>query len=374
MEMRNVGIVEEEENLCPVCYSNPIVKDSEPLIPGDTGTVEFECKHRFCSDCTVEQLKNYVESAEIEKIKCFDYGCRRPISATKVKEIFTKMDLPHLFRKYERFKDKKSLDSDPLVRWCPKAGCDTHIRAEKKDTKKLQCPTCMTEVCFNCKDVWHGDSVTCEEAMHQQLEGWAKENRDNVSFCPMCKTKIEKNQGCNHMTCGFCKYEFCWACGESAASADGHFRLGNGCGVDMMDSAIKPGDHKSVTRMLKKAGTFLLAFCGLIIVYPFFLIFFLPFISSVKSYEIARMNEYGSILRVLSALGGLLVGFVFNICFIPLVLIGTVCAIVGFILKSIVFICSWLTRGTRIIDTEAARANRLRAEQQIMVLREGNSD
>ena len=45
------------------------------------------------------------------------------------------------------------------------------------------------------------------------------------------------------MTCAFCKYEFCWACGASATTADRHFDIGRGCGVEMMDESVKPGDH-----------------------------------------------------------------------------------------------------------------------------------
>ena len=82
--------------------------------------------------------------------------------------------------------------------------------------------------------------------MNNQLEGWAKENKDKVSFCPMCRTRIEKNEGCNHMTCGFCGYEFCWVCGASATAEDNHFGVLRGCGVDIMDDTKRPGDHLKI--------------------------------------------------------------------------------------------------------------------------------
>ena len=36
----------------------------------------------------------------------------------------------------------------------------------------------------------------------------------NTKACPKCATSIEKNGGCNHMTCknSSCKFEFCWVC------------------------------------------------------------------------------------------------------------------------------------------------------------------
>ena len=72
-----------------------------------------------------------------------------------------------LFEKYERFKAAKQLLSDALIRFCPKAGCETNIRAENDQVLKLTCPTCATEVCFKCKEVWHGETVTCEEALNK---------------------------------------------------------------------------------------------------------------------------------------------------------------------------------------------------------------
>ena len=168
--------------------------------------MEFECGHRFCEHCAIEQLRQNIERAEIAKLKCFQHDCLRPISEDRITQILSVRNLPELVEKFSRFKNQKSLDTDPLVRWCPKPNCMTHIRAENMEATKLTCPKCATEVCYKCRDEWHGVSVTCEEAIRSQLKGWVEENKDSVSFCPLCRTRIEKSAGCNHMTCGFCEY------------------------------------------------------------------------------------------------------------------------------------------------------------------------
>jgi len=34
----------------------------------------------------------------------------------------------------------------------------------------------------------------------------------NTKDCPRCHVAVEKNGGCNHMTCRQCTYEWCWLC------------------------------------------------------------------------------------------------------------------------------------------------------------------
>lgn len=37
---------------------------------------------------------------------------------------------------------------------------------------------------------------------------------EHTKKCPNCNEPIEKNGGCNHMTCKSCSYDFCWICSE----------------------------------------------------------------------------------------------------------------------------------------------------------------
>jgi len=46
-----------------------------------------------------------------------------------------------------------------------------------------------------------------------QTRRWAAKNWQKARKCPGCDCWIEKNEGCDHMTCRQCRYEFHWCCG-----------------------------------------------------------------------------------------------------------------------------------------------------------------
>ena len=92
----------------------------------------FECGHMFCSDCTLGQLRQLINNAEVDKVKCLEFDCANPvISAEKLKAILSKLEMDgDLWAKYERFGHKKELERDPLVRFCTKPGCEAHMRGK----------------------------------------------------------------------------------------------------------------------------------------------------------------------------------------------------------------------------------------------------
>lgn len=59
-----------------------------------------------------------------------------------------------------------------------------------------------------------------------------------MSNCPKCKTSVEKIAGCNHMTCQYCNFQWCWICGGTYTP--NHYNKLNPLGCGGMQFAEKP--------------------------------------------------------------------------------------------------------------------------------------
>ena len=97
-------MIEDDAPLCEICYTNEIVAGGKPIPPGELGTIEFECGHRFCSECTVEQLKTHIERADIDKLVCFKFECKMALSEDKIREILLSQNRVDLAEKFAKFK------------------------------------------------------------------------------------------------------------------------------------------------------------------------------------------------------------------------------------------------------------------------------
>ncbi|GME94303.1 unnamed protein product [Ambrosiozyma monospora] len=115
-----------------------------------------------------------------------------------------------------------------VFKFCPFPDCDSIIKLKGFDSDevasvkeladKLLVPTVKCHenhsFCYNCMEEDHAP-IPCK-----MCKGWLEKCKGesetakwitvNTKVCPKCESSIEKNGGCNHMTCGSCRYEFCW--------------------------------------------------------------------------------------------------------------------------------------------------------------------
>lgn len=123
--------------------------------------------------------------------------------------------------RYHELLTRTYVDDLENLKWCPAPGCEFAVECKVKarDLKKIvpivQCD-CDHSFCFGCAAPDHLPAP-CD-----LVKKWTKKCEDdsetanwisaNTKECPKCYSTIEKNGGCNHMTCRKCKNEFCWMC------------------------------------------------------------------------------------------------------------------------------------------------------------------
>ena len=138
------------------------------------------------------------------------------------------------------------------LRWCPRPGCGAVVAirsaagadsgqpsagghsadfaleaAQAGRALDTGCGTCGTRFCWGCGAGAH------EPASCAQMRGWAALTAAaeadgalasddwlaaHTQACPSCGSAIQKNDGCNHMTCR-CGHQFCWVCRQAWCAA-----------------------------------------------------------------------------------------------------------------------------------------------------------
>mmetsp|Transcript_23335 Transcript_23335/g.31232 ORF Transcript_23335/g.31232 Transcript_23335/m.31232 type:complete len:277 (-) Transcript_23335:82-912(-) len=233
---------------------------------------------------------------------------------TELQKIFTGEDRALLDR-LDYFRERRLLEGNPLVRFCTIPDCDGYMIGRSMNDRKLSCPKCSHSICFRCREDWHGYCTSCEDAMEAKFEGWGS-GVDRIIFCPMCRTKIQRTEGCNHMTCLFCRYEFCYYCG-SEASGSTHWQAGMGCGVGMMDSAggrVRGKCCQIVMRILR--------IMGMIVAYPFLVVLGPPVLFAAAFIVTCfRANCCCGCTAVILSPIPFALGLVVDVCWIPVALV-----------------------------------------------------
>eukprot|EP00455_Lapot_gusevi_P049162 TRINITY_DN691_c0_g2_i1.p1 TRINITY_DN691_c0_g2~~TRINITY_DN691_c0_g2_i1.p1 ORF type:complete len:561 (-),score=163.23 TRINITY_DN691_c0_g2_i1:174-1856(-) len=209
-----------QEYTCPVCFDNFRLEDLAIL---------DDCHHFLCKECMAHTMTSNMDQGLAALMVCPVPECKRNLTEREARRLLSRRD----YARYEELVFQDTLKKDSNCRWCPRRGCGTPMIGDPNHPM-MRCPRpdCNFIFCFNCKEQWHAD-FTC--AQYQQ---WKVENgeadarfeawrREHTRPCPRCNVLIEKNGGCNHMTCTSCRYEYCHLCRGPYKS--GHFSQEGPC-------------------------------------------------------------------------------------------------------------------------------------------------
>ena len=174
------------------------------------------CGHVYCYDCLRHFLLTASDTKQLPLSCLGDEGkCGLPIPLPVIQRFL----LPTQFKRLLEVSFREHLGHNPdKFRYCTTPDCPEIYSLDSGSGDGIfQCRSCFVSVCVSCRE--DHDGFSCEEwkihrdpeTQERLLEGWA-EGHEDVKKCPQCNILIEKNGGCNHMTCPKCAAHICWRC------------------------------------------------------------------------------------------------------------------------------------------------------------------
>lgn len=217
---------------CSVCFE---VKDGGRF-------VRFECGHAFCAECARALVTSHIDCGSVH-VKCPDTSCRKLLEPQEIKKI---LDDDALFDTWNELSFKHGIASHPEYSFCPRCG---GIAVEDAEENSADCGVCFYVFCTLCQESRH-PGVECvsqetkllmlrQRAMGGSADAVALLRKTELELkslsliekttkpCPSCGEAVERNQGCNKMTC-LCGDMFCYRCGEKVTGYQ-HFKEGGAC-------------------------------------------------------------------------------------------------------------------------------------------------
>ena len=177
-----------------------------------------KCGHAFCSNCWYDFLSIKIKENKLPSIKCLNYNCTEKLNDKFIIRLL-KHDID-LIKKYKRYKLELEIINDPNKKLCPYPNCDSYLELKQIHNKDVTCKNNHT-FCFVCLKKPHG-KLPCSANLDKSMKEYAKNNF--VKICPKCSIITEKNNGCNHITCTKCGYQWCWLCNQEYNA--NHFKGG----------------------------------------------------------------------------------------------------------------------------------------------------
>lgn len=273
------GEQDEATSVCSVCA------EQAELLPNDG------CGHALCLECWKGHATVRLREGSGSQVVCANYGCNMKMCDTVMEaalrggstadtETGGAEDMVHLrslwknsvraevIRRAKSLKQCTNERCSRVVQWRGAFGAD-ECEPPSMNMMDAKC-ACGAAFCWKCFkephapctcDVWERWTSEVREHMAsaQQVVGDAggtAGDQDignrlwiaaNTKRCPKCNTLIEKDEGCNHMSCSYCKHEFCWICMEDwflhSNNTGGYYRCNrfDGVGTEKVVSTRNQG-------------------------------------------------------------------------------------------------------------------------------------
>lgn len=230
---------------CPVCTEDAPEHEF----------ITLECGHQsYCKGCLADFLKRGLKEKNSQQWKCPIQECTRQMSLSDIISISNDQmiqltELSALPRDYTREEistlvkngaflqekplmlecnellEREELKLDKNIIFCPIDYCKGYFKknttlldAIQNVPRNVKCTLCKNEYCNQCLKS-HDMQTSCKDheiflsMTHQEKEEkneeWLKEN---TKPCPECQCIIQRDGGCQHITCKQCTHQFCWIC------------------------------------------------------------------------------------------------------------------------------------------------------------------
>lgn len=186
---------EDYPTQCPVCCETVARKDI--VAPADYAGGHNACSHEACGTCWTKWIESGpLEKARAEKclrVRC--YACTKNLPQKMVLEVSTEGTA--LMENLERrFKLTQSTLFPAIMQ----------VECKRPECVGIGYLGFETVMCFICQEQWSSEDEVAEQP---------SADMSGVKKCPKCQVLIEKNGGCDHMTCKMCRHEWWWSTGKS---------------------------------------------------------------------------------------------------------------------------------------------------------------
>ncbi|KAK6946189.1 IBR domain [Dillenia turbinata] len=205
VEHNDLSLSNSSTIMCNICIEDVDVKEATAM----------DCGHCFCNTCWTEHFVVKINEGQSKRIRCMAHKCNAICDEAVVRNLVSKRHRD-LAEKFDRFLLESYIEDNKMVKWCPSVPhCGNAIRVEEDEFCEVEC-SCGLQFCFSCLSEAHSP-CSC-----RMWELWARKCRDesetvnwitvNTKPCPKCHKPVEKNGGCNLVSC-ICGQAFCWLCG-----------------------------------------------------------------------------------------------------------------------------------------------------------------